>query len=686
MTSEREHFINDPETGSKSSLLFKSNRIRLLRLWRPLPRFVKIFLGIVLLSVSLMSCLLMVWPDLIKNNLPINQSSFKLDSNNIINELNNNKNNNEHHQQLPQPQQSVIFSPQQLPRPKQQPSSNQDTFSVTDILKPLSPNSLQSSSSSSSSILDPLLLQIKKSSLIVSPSSSSPSSSSSQYRSFVKVEGDFSLDDISWERDILNSEVAINNQQKEIIAATLHSWEGYRKYAWGQDTLKPISQSYATWFGVGLTIIDSLDTLLLMGLEKEFKESLDWIEKDLNFHSNGDVNCFEMTIRVLGGLLSSYHITRSATLLTKALDVGDRLIHCFDSKSGSIPYSDVNLLTKLPKSPVWSQDSSTSEVSTMQLEFRDLSRITKQSIFEETSFKTSLHLHELTKDDPLVPMFINPATGSFSPSTITLGARGDSYYEYLLKQYLQTGIDWLKGDWLKAVDAIRNRLVRVTQGPKQLTFIGELLRRETSVVHPKMDHLVCFLSGSLALGHHHLTKTNAYADDYAMKSKIDQHLELALALARTCQFMYNTTQTGLSPEIMYFNENPSQGEDELTIHPADAHNLLRPEHVESLFYLYHLTKDQQYRDQGWQIFQSFNKYCKIPTGGYTSIGDVRDSKHVRPKDHQESFWFAETLKYLYLLFSDDEQLIHKILNHYIFNTEGHLVKRYQYPTPQEGSS
>lgn len=642
MTSEVENFINDPEIGSKSSLSFKSNRIKLLRLWRPLPRFVKIFLAIVLLSVSFMSCLLMVWPDFIKNNIPGKELPFKINEELDV-------------------QKSVIFSPQQLPRPV---NSKQNSYSADIAINPLSPKSIQAPSSLTSQ--------------------SSPSLPH-QYPTFVKVEGDFTLDDISWERDILNSEVPINDQQKEIITATLHSWEGYRKYAWGFDTLKPISRTSSTWFGVGLTIIDSLDTLLLMGLEKEFKEALDWIDKDLNFHTNTDVNCFEMTIRVLGGLLSSYHLTRSATLLTKALDVGDRLIHCFDSPSGVIPYSDVNLYTKSPKSPVWSQDSSTSEVSTMQLEFRDLSRITKQSIYEETSFKTSEHLHSITSDDPLVPMFINPTNGRFSPSTITLGARGDSYYEYLLKQYLQTGVEWLKDDYMKAVDAIRNRLTRVTQGPKQLTFIGELLRRENSGVHPKMDHLVCFLPGTLALGHHHLLKTNAYADDYTMKGKVEQHMELALELARTCQFMYNLTATGLSPEIAYFAENPSQDEDEFQIRPADTHNLLRPEHVESLFYLYHLTKDKKYRDQGWQIFQSFNKYCKVPSGGYTSIGNVRDPKHVRPKDNQESFWLAETLKYLYLLFSDDEQLIHKILNHYIFNTEGHLVKRYQYPTPREGS-
>lgn len=414
--------------------------------------------------------------------------------------------------------------------------------------------------------------------------------------SYVKMEGDIDDDDINWERDFLGK--PLNDHQREVVEAMVHSWRGYRKYAWGYDTLKPLSKSGSNWFGVGLTIIDSLDTLLVMGLHQEFKEALDWIEKDLNFHRNEDVNCFEMTIRVLGGLLSAYHLTRSYVILSKAVDVGDRLIHCFDSPLHLVPYSDVNLLTKTPKTPLWSPESSSSEVSTMQVEFRDLARITKQYAYETTTFRTSEHIHNLTRDDPLIPMYINPNTGLFTPSTITLGARADSYYEYLFKQYLQTSIPWLKQDFLQAMDAIRNRLTRQTQGPLKLSFIGEIVTRYPSRIHPKMDHLVCFLPGLLALSHLHLTKEDAYIDDYSTKSRIDQLMPMSLSLARTCYYMYNLTATGLSPEIAYFNE---EGENELQIRPADTHNLLRPEYVESLFYLYHITGDEKYRKQGLEV-------------------------------------------------------------------------------------
>ena len=140
------------------------------------------------------------------------------------------------------------------------------------------------------------------------------------------------------------------------------------------------------------------------------------VENDLTFDIYKDVNCFEMTIRVLGGLLSSFHLTRDPLFLHKSLDIGNRLIHCFDSPSTFIPYSDVNLRTKIPKSPVWSPDSSLSEVSTLQLEFRDLWNIitTDKSQFinqlpdfERISFKTSQHLHQLVKERKVIHSLIN---------------------------------------------------------------------------------------------------------------------------------------------------------------------------------------------------------------------------------------------------------------------------------------
>ncbi|CAG2170047.1 unnamed protein product [Oppiella nova] len=226
------------------------------------------------------------------------------------------------------------------------------------------------------------------------------------------------------------------------------------------------------------------------------------------------------------------------------------------------------------------------------------------------------------------------------------------------------------------MDEVQKRLVRTTKGPLKLTFIGEIQRAgsyTSSDIHPKMDHLVCFLSGTLALGYYHevMKAPKIHGHSVAEDSPFNEHLVLAEKLGRTCHYMYNLTKTGLSPEIAYFDETGN--DDELQIRPADAHNLLRPEFVESLFYLYHITGKPIYRTWGWQIFKAFNKYSRVKSGGYTSIDDVRNPDNVRPKDMMESFWFAETLKYLYLLFCDDKHVVNQLLDKYVINTEGHVI-------------
>ena len=115
---------------------------------------------------------------------------------------------------------------------------------------------------------------------------------------------------------------------------------------------------------------------------------------------------------------------------------------------------------------------------------------------------------------------------------------------------------------------------------------------------------------------------------------------------------------------------------ELYIHSNDRHNLLRPEYIESLFYLYHVTKKETYRQQGRQILDAWIKFCRIETGGYTTINDVTNKYDVKPLDFQESFWTGESLKYLFLLFSDDQQLISTILDRFVINTEAHLIQLY----------
>uniref|UniRef100_A0A671S4S9 alpha-1,2-Mannosidase n=1 Tax=Sinocyclocheilus anshuiensis TaxID=1608454 RepID=A0A671S4S9_9TELE len=447
--------------------------------------------------------------------------------------------------------------------------------------------------------------------------------------------------------------LSAESRLEAVREAFRHAWKGYKNFAWGHDELKPISNSYGEWFGLGLTLIDALDTMWILGLNEEFAEAREWVARELSFNKNVDVNLFESTIRILGGLLSTYHLTGDSMFLEKAKDIGSRLMPAFNTAS-KIPYSDVNIGKGTAHPPQWTSDSTVAEVTSIQLEFRELSRLTGDPKYKLAVMEVMKQVHKLDgKQDGLVPMFINTHNGLFTHQGIyTLGARADSYYEYLLKQWIQGGKteNVLLDDYLLAVEGVKKNLLKKST-PSDLTFVGELSHGHFS---PKMDHLVCFLPGTLALGAH-----------YGLPA---DHMELAKQLMETCYQMYAQMETGLSPEIAHFNMHEGSTQD-VDVKIADRHNLLRPETVESLFYMYRFTEDKKYQQWGWEILQNFNKYTRVPTGGYTSINNVRDPANPNPRDKMESFFLGETLKYFYLLFSNDPNLIS--LDKYIFNTEAH---------------
>uniref|UniRef100_A0A8C7Z1K6 alpha-1,2-Mannosidase n=1 Tax=Oryzias sinensis TaxID=183150 RepID=A0A8C7Z1K6_9TELE len=354
-----------------------------------------------------------------------------------------------------------------------------------------------------------------------------------------------------------NEEDSLSNQEVKLAKgsgarleavrdAFRHAWKGYKDYAWGHDELRPISKSYSEWFGLGLTLIDALDTMWILGLKDEFEEAKAWVATELTFNKNVDVNLFESTIRILGGLLSTYHLTGDALFLDKAKDIGSRLMPAFNTPS-KIPYSDVNIGKGTAHPPRWTSDSTVAEVTSIQLEFRELSRLTQDPQYQNAVGEVMKQVNKLSgKLDGLVPMFINTNSGQFTHQGVfTLGARADSYYEYLLKQWLQGGKkepQFLE-DYLQAIEGVKKNLLQKSS-PKGLTFVGELSNGQFS---PKMDHLVCFLPGTLALGAHN--------------GLPPEHMDLAKELMETCYQMYAQMETGLSPEIVYFNTHQGSTRD-----------------------------------------------------------------------------------------------------------------------------
>lgn len=525
-------------------------------------------------------------------------------------------------------------------------------------------------------------------------------------------------------------------RQDAIREAFLHSWRPYVEYAWGRDTLKPVSKSSDDGFlHMGITITDSLDTMLIMGLREEYAQGVEWVVKQLKFDHQKGINTFESTIRVLGGLLAAWDLDgrTNDALLSQARAAGDALAVAFDTPTG-LPHSTLDLASRSGYNV--GGGSSISEVATLQLEWEWLSYATGEPRYAMLSRRVMMHLQTIEPgSDSLWGMYISPESGVIGSSTITLGARGDSLYEYLLKQYLLAGglrgatsisgndallrsaskttdyapahtsaraawaatasmpvyacadavLDecnggsgrsgayarddapitaesevayWrsILGMYWRSMAGVESQLWRTSHGPGKYAYIAE--RHGESAYDDKMDHLVCFVPGMLALG-------AAVAPTPALA---EHHMQLAADLMRTCVHMYEQTATHLAAEItrVYGGGDPSPD------HGA-KHNLLRPETVESLLIMYRVTGDEKWREAGWEIFKAFNTTSRVPDGGFTTIHDVTVMP-PQPRDVQESFWLAETLKYLYLLFSDSDTVP---LDKYVFNTEAHPLRVFE---------
>lgn len=209
------------------------------------------------------------------------------------------------------------------------------------------------------------------------------------------------------------------DRQQKVKEAFLHAWSGYKQYAMGHDELMPLSHRGVDGLGgLGATVADALDTAMIMGIDEVVAEAGTWIENHLpeRISSKGQVNLFETTIRVLGGLLSAYHLSgqsgnhfnkgpKPEIYLENARNLADRLLTAFTSSPSDIPFSDV-VLHERSAHPAPDGTSSTSEVSTLQLEFNYLSFLTGDPKYSIESMKVLKHIKTLPKVDGLVPIYI----------------------------------------------------------------------------------------------------------------------------------------------------------------------------------------------------------------------------------------------------------------------------------------
>ena len=427
-------------------------------------------------------------------------------------------------------------------------------------------------------------------------------------------------------KPVTEAESAVLAQR--VKEATRHAWQGYKQYAWGHDALKPLSKKPHDWYAKSLlmTPVDALDTLILMGLKEEADEARELIASQLSFDHDMPVQNFEITIRLLGGLLSAYQLTGDARLLAKAEDLGQRLLPVFESPTG-LPYTHVNLRTGKVSGKV----SNPAETGTLVLEFGLLSQLTGNSVYFDKAKRALVQTYRRASPQGLVGSAINVETGKWERTDAHIGGGIDSYYEYLYKCWRLFGDKDCKAMWDHSIAGVNKVL---GEEVKSGFWYGHADMNTGKRLKSQYGALDAFMPALLALG-----------GDLPRARKLQ---ESGLAMWRL---------HGIEPEAMDYK----------TMKLLSPEYALRPEIIESAYYLHHYTGDARYRAMGREFFEDFVRHTRTEAG-FAALKDVRSKVK---EDSMESFVFAETFKYFYLLFAPKSTLDFDAVT---FNTEAHPMR------------
>lgn len=415
----------------------------------------------------------------------------------------------------------------------------------------------------------------------------------------------------------------------QVRAEFLHAWRGYKQYAWGHDDLRPLTRTYHDWYQDPLlmTPVDALDTMLLMGLKDEAAETRKLIVGQLSFDKDIEVKTFEITIRLLGGLLTCYQLTGDRRLLALADDLGTRLLPVFNSPTG-LPYPFINLKTGQVSRTV----TNPAEAGTLLVEFGTLSKLTGKSVYYSKAKRALVAIYQRRSPIGLVGQNLNVETGAWTNPNSSISAEIDSYYEYLLKCWLLFDDKDCRAMWQASIAALNKYLADDDGATLWYGQANMNEGRRTTTTYGALD---AFFPAVLALSGDLRRAERLQASSFRM-------------------WQLNNVE----PEELNYR----------TMSVTDAQYHLRPEIVESTYYLYHYTHDPKYLQMGATLFQDFVAACRTDAG-YAALKDVKTKEKL---DVMHSFLFAETFKYFYLLFAPPTTLR---FDRVIFNTEAHPVRR-----------
>jgi mannosidase alpha-like ER degradation enhancer 2 len=415
----------------------------------------------------------------------------------------------------------------------------------------------------------------------------------------------------------------------EVRKEFLHAWNAYKTYAWGHDGLRPLSKSFYDWQSVPfyLSAVDALDTMILMGLKSEADSTRDFVAAHLSFNHDVYVKNFEFTIRLLGGLISGYQLSGDRRLLTLAEDLATRMLPAFNSPTG-MPYMYVNLKTGAVREP----RSNPAEIGTLLVEYGSLSKLTGKPAYYNAAKNALRKLYSLRSNIGLVGTAIDIETGKWLDPDSHVSACIDSYYEYLVKCQLLFDDNDCRAMWDSSYAAL-NRYVADTAASG--FWYGHVNMETGKRTRQWFGALDAFFPAALVL-----------AGDLPRAQKLQE----------SCVKMWNLH--GIEPDELDYGTMTVTGE----------RYFLNPEIMESTYYLYQATRDPRYLLMGKSLFDSLRTYCRAPAG-YAELKSVITKVK---SDRMESYFLAETLKYLYLLFAPPSTLDFK---HVIFNTEAHPIRR-----------
>ncbi|KAK4128095.1 glycoside hydrolase family 47 protein [Parathielavia appendiculata] len=483
-----------------------------------------------------------------------------------------------------------------------------------------------------------------------------------------------------------------------VRAAARRSWATYRNHAWGRDEVAPQQLvGKDTFAGWGATLVDSLDTLWIMGMEEDFRDAVRHVASiDWNNATSRQCSLFETNIRYLGGLLSAYDLSQERVLLDKAIELGDMLYAGFDTPN-HMPANSFHFNSAKEGKLGASRHEASAAAGSLSLEFTRLSQLTGdpkyyhaidgvKKALERTQNKTSL--------PGMWPVFVDLQNDFFTPGTsFSLGAAADSAYEYLSKMHaLLGGLDpTYERLHTKAMATAQKHVLFRPMLPDfsptptpDILFSGTVLSNGKIIeLRPEVQHLGCFAGGMFALGGRLFGR--------------EDHVRIGEQLARGCAWAYDSFPTGIMPEVSVIipcEKDAAQREDdnlapcawnetrwmehgERVVHlpkpfsaVLDPRYMLRPEAIESVFILYRITGKTDLLDTAWRMFESIKKATRTKFA-HSAITDVLTTGYTTKTDEMESFWLAETLKYFYLIFSEPELIS---LDDYVFNTEAHPLR------------